>query len=91
MYGTQRWKNLKQIASPRRRKKFNVGGMKQVCMNQFPSTVYWKVLQPETDVVSEPENPRFKVARAPTITEVDAKYVLQRYNCSQLFAVPKFE
>ena len=65
--------------------------MKHVCMKQFPSTAYWKVLQPETDVVSEPANTRFKVARAPTITEVEAKYVPQKYNFSQRFAVPKFE
>ena len=49
--------------------------MKQVCMKYFPSTAYWKVLKPETDVVSEPENPLFKVERDPTITEVEAKYV----------------
>ena len=67
------------------------GGMKQVCMKQFPFTAYWKVLQPETAVVSKPENPQFKVARATTITEVDAKYVPQKYNFSQRLAVPKFE
>ena len=50
-------------------------GMKQVGMKQFPSTEYWKVLQPETAVVSESANPRFKGARAPTITEAEAKYV----------------
>ena len=59
-------------------------------MKQFPSTAYWKVLQQETSVVPEPANPRFKVARAPTITEVDAKYVPQKYNFSQRFAVTKF-
>ena len=65
--------------------------MQQVCMKQFPSTAYWKVLQPETAIVSEPANPRFNVARAPTITEVDANYVPQKYNFSQRFAVPKFK
>ena len=75
-----------------KKKKVGVGGgMKQVCMRQFPSTAYWKVLQPESDVVSEPANPLFKVSRAPTITEVEAKYVPQKYKFSQRFAVPKFE
>ena len=60
-------------------------------MKQFTSAEYWKVLQPETDVVSEPANPLLKVARAPTITEVEAKYVPQKYKFSQRFAVPKFE
>ena len=55
------------------------------------STQYWKVLQPETAVVYEPENPRFKVAWALTITEAEAKYVTQKYNFYQCFAVPKFE
>ena len=64
--------------------------MKQVSMKQFPSTAYWKVLQPETAVVSEAYNPLFKVSRAPTITEVESKYVLQKYNFSQRFAVTKF-
>ena len=77
--------------SKKKKKVGDGGGMKQVCMKQFPSTTYWKVLQPETAVVSEPENPRFKVARAPTITEVEAKYVPQKYNFSQRFVVPKFE
>ena len=48
-------------------------------------------MQPETYVFSEPENPRFKVARAPTINEVEAKYVTQKYNFSQRFDVPKYE
>ena len=65
--------------------------MKQVCMKQFPSTAYWKVLQPETSVVSEIENKRFKVARYPPITDVEAKCVLQKYNFSHRFDVPKFE
>ena len=60
-------------------------------MKNFPSTAYWKVLQPETAVVYKTENPQFKVARASTITEAEAKYVLQKYNFSQRFAVPKFE
>ena len=67
------------------------GGMKQVSMKQFPSTVYWKVLQPETYVVSKPENPRFKAERDPTVTEVEANYVPQKYNFSERFAIPKFE
>ena len=79
------------IKSKKKKKVGNGGGMKLVCMKQFPSTSYWKVLQPEADVVSGPANPRFKVARAPTITEVEAKYVPQKYNFSQRFAVPKFE
>ena len=76
------------------KKKKRVGdgvGMKQVCMKQFLSTQYCKVLQPETDVVSKKPNTRFKVARAPTITEVEAKCVTRKYNFSQRFAVPKFE
>ena len=77
--------------SKKKKKVGDGGGMKQVCMKQFPSTEYWKVLQPETDVVSKPENPQFKVARASTITEVDAKYVPHKYNFYQHFAVPKFE
>ena len=67
------------------------GGMKHVCMKQFLSTAYWKVLQPETAVVYELENPLFKLARAPNITELEAKYVLQKYKISQRFTVPKFE
>ena len=63
--------------------------MKQVGMKQSMSTVYCKVLQPETDVVSKLEHPRFKVARDPTITEAEAKYVPQKYNFDQCFAVPK--
>ena len=58
--------------------------MKQVCMKQFSSTAYWKVLQHETAVVYKPANPRCKVARASTITDVKAKYVLQKYNFSYL-------
>ena len=54
------------------------GGMKQICIEQFLSTAYWKVLKPETAVVSKQVNPQFKVARAPTITEVEAKYFLQK-------------
>ena len=50
--------------------------MKQVGMNQFPSTAHWKVLQTETDVVSKTANKWFKVARGPTITEAEANYVL---------------
>ena len=65
--------------------------LKQVCMKHFTSTAYWKVLQPDTAIVSEPKNPQFKVARDPTITEVEAKYVLQKYNFYQRLAVPKFE
>ena len=76
--------------SKKKKKVGDVGGMKQVCMKQFPSTVYWNVLQPETSVVPEPENPRFKVSTALTITEAEAKYVTQKYNFSQRFAVPKF-
>ena len=60
-------------------------------MKHFPSTLYWKVLQPETSVVSETANLRFKVEKAPTITEVEAKYVPQKYNFYQRFAVTKFE
>ena len=59
-------------------------------MKQFPATAYWKVLQPETDVVSEPANQIFKVARSPNITEAEAKYVPQKYNFDQLFSVTKF-
>ena len=81
-------------ANSKSKKKKNIGdggGMKQVGMKQFPFSVYWKVLQPETDVVSEPANQIFKVARAPTITEVEANYVPHKYNFSQRFAVTKFE
>ena len=77
--------------SKKKKKNGDGGGMKQVCMKKFTSTAYWEVLQPETDVVSEPETPRFKVARIPTSTEVEAKYVPQKYNFSQNFAVPKSE
>ena len=63
--------------------------MKQVLMKHFPSTLYWKVLQPDTSVVSETANLRFKVEKAPTITEVEAKYVPQKYKFSQCFAVPQ--
>ena len=77
--------------SNNKKKVGDVGGIKQDGMKQFPSTAYWKVLHPETDVVSEPENPRFRVSRAPTITEAEAKYVTQKYNFSQRFVVPKFK
>ena len=82
----------KENSKSKKKKKIgDGGGMKQVDMKQFPSTVYWKVLHPETDVVSEPENSRFKVSRDPTITEAEAKYVPQKYNFAQRFDVPKFE
>ena len=45
----------------------------------------------QQSIVAGPENPLFKVARAPNITEVEANYVPQKYNFSQRFAVPKFE
>ena len=44
------------IKSKKKKKVGDGGGMKQVCMKQFPSTAYWEFLKPETDVVSEPEN-----------------------------------
>ena len=82
----------KENSNSKRKKKIgDGGGMKQVGMKQFPSTAYWKALQLQTAVVSEPENPRFKVARAPTITELESKYVPQKYNFSQRFDVLKFE
>ena len=82
----------KENSKSKKKKKIgDGGGMKQVCMKQFTFTAYWKALKPETAVVSESENPRLKVARSPTITEVDAKYVPQKYNFSQPFAAPKFE
>ena len=60
-------------------------------MKKFLSTAYWKFLKPETDLISKPENPQFKVARVPTIAEAEAKYVPQKYNFDKSFAVPKFE
>ena len=90
-----RYLTLEEAKANRKyKKKKKVGdgdGTKQVCMKQFPSTVYWEVLQPDTNVVSKPANPWFKLARAPTFTEVEAKYVPQKYNFSQRSAVPKFE
>ena len=43
------------------------------------------------DVVQEPLNPRFKIARAPTIAERDAKYVPQKFNYPQQFDIPEFK
>ena len=40
--------------SKKKKKVGDVGGMKHVFVKQFPSTAYWKALQPETDIVSEP-------------------------------------
>ena len=77
--------------SKKKKKVGDGGGMKQVCMKQFPSTAYWKVLQPETYLVSEPANPRFEVARDPTITEVEAKYIPQKFTFISASMLPNLK
>ena len=72
-----------------KKKKAVSSGMKG--MKLFPDTAYWEVLDPMPDVVQEPLNPRFKIARAPTIAERDAKYVPQKFNYPQQFDIPEFK
>ena len=60
-------------------------------MKSFATTAYWEPLEPETVQVQEPANPTFKLARAPTVSEKEEKYVPQKYNFPQRFEVPSFE
>ena len=57
----------------------------------FPLSAKWRPLLPDTETVSEPLNPTFKLPRAPTITEQDAEFVPPKYNFSDYkFSIPKF-
>ena len=61
------------------KKKRVVNGMKN-----FPETAFWKVLEPQDVVVDEPENPTFRITRAPTISEKEAEYVPEKHSISNI-------
>ena len=68
------------------KKKRVVNGMKN-----FPETAFWKILEPQAVVVAEPENPTFRITRAPTISEKEAEYVPEKHNFAETFIVPEFK
>ena len=60
-------------------------------LSSFPSTAYWRVLEPDEVATEEPENSTFKNARAPTIDARDAKFVPVKYGFSKYkFDIPIF-
>ena len=57
----------------------------------FPSTVYWKLLNHESECVDEPSNPTFKAPRAPTHPDRDALKVPMKYNFAETFDRPVWQ
>jgi hypothetical protein len=50
----------------------------------FPTTAKWRTLDPQMEVVPEPQN-RFAGARAPTVPEEDAAFVPVKHNFPETF------
>lgn len=70
-------------------KKNNKKSKKVPSSFSFPSTAHWRVLK-AVEEVTEPVNPTFINARAPTINEKDQMYIPQKHNFKEKFDRPKF-
>jgi len=58
----------------------------------FIETAYWRILDADVTIVEEPENPTFKIPRAPTINEQDGEFVPVKHNFSKhKFDIPVFK
>ena len=57
----------------------------------FTPTEYWKVLQPRTTAVKEPDNKKFKSPQAPTIEQQNYEFAPLKYDFGEKFYVPAFE
>jgi hypothetical protein len=56
----------------------------------FDEKCFWRVLDPEDTEVDEPDNPTFRIPRAPTIDEGSAEHVPVKHNFSIHFDRPAF-
>ena len=52
-------------------------------LGTFSDSAYWRILDKDDQATNEPDNVRFKTARAPTIGEADAKFVPVKYGFSK--------
>ena len=52
-------------------------------LGTFADSAYWRILDKDDQATHEPDNARFKSARAPTIWEADAKFVPVKYGFSK--------
>ena len=58
-------------------------------LGTFADSAYWRILDKDDQATHEPDNARFKTARAPTIGEADAKFVPVKYGFSKYkFDIP---
>lgn len=60
-------------------------------LSGFPSTARWVPLEPLTDAVAEPENPNFRLPRAPTVPVEDASIVPQKHDFQEKYTRPSFK
>ena len=52
-------------------------------LGTFADSAYWRILDKDDQTTHEPDNARFKTARAPTIGEADEKFVPVKYGFSK--------